>query len=165
MLTTLDCNSFWKEAAMMKTHRVWFFASVLLGSTFGPPGDLLAQDPPPIVGSQRDVYLMQQPSTSCNNSDVKLGDWSNQRGILSVLREKGNLTRVTIAMTAKPNTTYQFFLKCGPLLGTIKTEEEGEAGASFEFPTSAVSDIYGFEMYATGAKPGDKFESTPVNFH
>ncbi|MGJ4998999.1 hypothetical protein [Bradyrhizobium sp. HKCCYLR20261] len=69
-----------------------------------------------------------------------------------------------IAMTAKPNTSYHFFLKCVRLLGDIKTDDDGTGMASFDFKASEVGARFAFDMYPEGAPPGEKFQSLPVSF-
>jgi hypothetical protein len=55
-------------------------------------------------------------------------------------------------MTAKPNTTYQFSLKCVRRLGDITTDDEGVAIVSFTYPTNAVGNTYGhLEQYPLSA--------------
>jgi hypothetical protein len=51
-----------------------------------------------------------------------------------VRRSDGN-TSVKVGITVTPNSVYDLFLKCVRALGDIKTENEVEAIASFEFPT------------------------------
>jgi hypothetical protein len=148
---------------MMESHRSSLVAAVLLGAAI-VPGRAFAQDPPPRP-AERLVYLMQQDQSGCNNADVHVGDWSKQKGAVWVTRGSDGTTTVRIGFTGKPNTSYHFFLKCVRLLGDIKTEDEGEAQASFQFPSNAVGDVYGFDMYPEGAPSGDKFQSIQVNFH
>jgi hypothetical protein len=128
-----------------------------------PAGVALAQNPPPRP-AERTVYLMQQDQSGCNNADVQVGDWSRQKGTVWVARGSDGMTRVKVGFTGTPNTSYHFFLKCVRKLGDIKTEDEGEAQASFEFPTSATGDDYGFDMYPEGAPSGNKYQSVQVNF-
>jgi hypothetical protein len=71
---------------------------------------------------------------------------------------------VTVAITAKPNTTYHFFLKCVRLLGDIATDEEGVASVSFAYPTNSVGNLYAFEMHPEGAPSGNRYQSAQVAF-
>ena len=73
-------------------------------------------------------------------------------------------TNLKVAMTASPNTTYHFFLKCVRLLGDIPTDGEEVANVSFSFPTNSVGNVYAFDMYPQGAPPGNKFQSAQVKF-
>jgi hypothetical protein len=148
---------------MTNLRRFSVFTSVVFGAAIAAGSTALAQNPPP-QPAERTVYLMQQDQSGCNNADVKLGDWSKQKGTVWVARGSDGMTRVKIGFTGTPDTTYHFFLKCVRLLGNIKTEDEGEAHASFEFPTSSVGDDYGFDMYPEGAPSGNKFQSIQVNF-
>jgi hypothetical protein len=149
---------------MLKLPHSLLFATVVLGSAIAPGGPLLAQTPTPPPPNQPEVYLIQQDGSDCSNSDVKVGDWSKQKGTVIVNRGTDGITRVKVAMTASPDTTYHFFLKCVRLLGDIKTEDEGEGAGLFEFPTNSVGEVYGFDMYPEGAPPGNKFQSTQVKF-
>ena len=49
-------------------------------------------------------------------------------------------------------------------VGTIVTQDEGEGSGLFEFATSAVGSVYGFDMYPNGAPPGNVFQSVQVKF-
>jgi hypothetical protein len=71
---------------------------------------------------------------------------------------------VKVALTAKPATTYRFFLKCVRPLADITTDDEGVAIASFAFSTNLVGAVYGFDMYPEGAPAGNKFQSAQVSF-
>jgi hypothetical protein len=44
---------------------------------------------------------------------------------VAVVRNTDGTTSVKIAMTATPDTTYHFYLKCVRQLGDIKTDDEG----------------------------------------
>ena len=75
----------------------------------------------------------------------------------------GNTT-VKLAMTASPNTTYHFYLKCVRELGTVVTGDEGAGFATFTFPTNSTGGTYAFDMYPAGAPLGNKFQSATVNY-
>jgi hypothetical protein len=149
---------------MTKLRRSPLLLSVLLATATAPASALLAQDAPPRVPAQREVYLIQQDSSGCNNADVKLDDWSRQKGTVLVMRGTDGITRVKVGFTGAANTSFHFFLKCVRLLGDIKTEDEGQAQASFEFPTNSVGDVFGFDMYPEGAPSGRKYQSMQVSF-
>jgi hypothetical protein len=85
-------------------------------------------------------------------------------GNLWVTRLHDGNTSVKIAVTAKPNTAYRFFLKCVRQLGDVKTDDEGVANLAFAFPTNLVGAVYGFDMFPEGAPAGNKFQSAQVSF-
>jgi hypothetical protein len=67
-------------------------------------------------------------------------------------------------MTARPSTTYHFFLKCVRQITEITTDEEGVANVSFTFPTNLVGAVYAFDMHPEGAPAGDRYQSAQVSF-
>ena len=114
--------------------------------------------------NQTQVYLVRQDASNCQNSDVRNVDSPLVGGNVWVSRVANGNTDVKVAMTARPNTTYHFFLKCIRLLGDISTDSEGVAVVSFSFPTSSVGNVYAFDMYPDGAPPGNKYQSAQVAF-
>jgi hypothetical protein len=112
----------------------------------------------------RESYLMRQDFSDCGNADITASNPTGIGGSILVSRGGDGITRVKVAMTAKPNTTYHFFLKCVRILGDITTQDEGEAVAEFEFPTNSVGDSYAFDMYPEGAPVGEKFQSVTIKF-
>src|SRR5262245_60873314 len=114
--------------------------------------------------NQAQVYLVRQDSSDCQNSDVKNEDSPLVGGNVWVSRTPNGNTTVKVAMTAKPNTAYHFFLKCVRLLGNLSPDGEGVAIASFTFPSSAVGNVYAFDSYPEGAPAGNKFQSARVSF-
>lgn len=134
------------------------FMFVFVGAACSPSG---AQAP---STSERITMLMRQDFSDCSNADVKESDPSLQRGVVWITRGADGITRVKIAMTVTPNTTYHFFLKCVRHLGDITTEDEGVGSGSFEFPTNSVGNVYAFDMYPEGAPAGDKFQSVQVKY-
>jgi hypothetical protein len=122
---------------------------------FGLP----AKDP-----NQPQVYLVRKDQSDCLNSDVPNVDSPLVAGNIWVARLPTGTTNLNVAMTASPNTTYHFFLKCVRLLGDIRTDGEGVANVSFSFPTNSVGNVYAFDMYPEGAPPGNKFQSAQVKF-
>ncbi len=127
----------------------------------GPPyGARKAPPGPPGIATA----LIRQDQSDCTNSNVNANDSTRRGGTVWVYRNPNGNTDLTIAISAKPNTTYHFFLKCVRLLGDIKTYDEGEGMATFSFPTSSVGNVYAFDMYPEGAPPGNKFQSGQVKF-
>ena len=125
---------------------------------------LILPDIAPAQTTARQSYLMRQDFSDCGNADIAASDPTGIHGSILVSRGADGITRVKVAMTAKPNTTYHFFLKCVRILGDITTQEEGEAIAEFEFPTNSVGDSYAFDMYPEGAPVGEKFQSVTIKF-
>lgn len=125
----------------------------------------LAQFGPPKMGpNERQVYLVQKDQSDCTNSDVPNVDSPLVRGNIWVTRGADPNTSVKVALTAKPSTKYNFFLKCVRQLGDIHTDEEGVANVVFTFPTNAVGAVFAFDMYPDGAPAGNKFQSAQVSF-
>jgi hypothetical protein len=115
-------------------------------------------------GSTAEVSMVRQDQSDCTNSDVNGNDPSRIGGTAWVVRQPDGKTAVKVAITALPNTVYHFYLKCVRQLGDIKTQDEGEGIATFEFPTNTTGAIYAFDMYPEGAPPGNKFQSVQVKF-
>jgi hypothetical protein len=109
-------------------------------------------------------FLIRQDSSDCTNSDVSANDPSRIGGTVLVVRNPDGTTQVKVAITATPDTVYHFFLKCVKALGDVKTEDEGEGLATFEFPTSSVGAVFAFDMYPEGAPAGNKYQSIQVKF-
>ena len=113
---------------------------------------------------ERDVALIRQDQSDCTNSTVPSSNPPDQQGIAFVVRGNNGNTSVKVAMTASPDTTYHFFLKCVRQLGDIKTDDDGIGEAIFSFATSETGATYGFDMYPEGAPSGNKFQSMTVKF-
>jgi hypothetical protein len=120
--------------------------------------------PPPSDPNQRQVYLVRKDQSDCTNSDVPNVDSPLVTGNVWVTRLHDGNTSVKVALTARPATTYRFFLKCVRPLADITTDDEGVGIASFAFPTSLVGAVYAFDMFPEGAPPGNKFQSAQVSF-
>jgi hypothetical protein len=117
------------------------------------------QDP-----NQKQVFLIRKDTAECSGSDVPNVDSPLVGGNVVVTRLRDETTRAEVAMTAKPNTTYQFSLKCVRRLGDITTDDEGVAIVSFTYPTNSVGNTYAFEMQPEGAPPGNRYQSAQVAF-
>jgi hypothetical protein len=111
----------------------------------------------------REVFMVRQDQSDCQNANVPKGD-SNVSGTLLLSRGHDGSTTVKVAITASPDTTYHFFLKCVRQLGDIKTGDEGTGDAAFTFTTGETGATYGFDMYPEGAPLGNKFQSQTVSF-
>src|SRR5262249_15959159 len=108
------------------------------------------------------VFLVPRDFSDCTNSDVVTSDPSLIVGTVWIARHPDGNTAVNVAITAQPNTTYQFNLKCSGQLGDITTEDEGQGTGTFIFPTNSIGPVYAFELQ--GASPGSKYQSMPVQF-
>jgi hypothetical protein len=120
--------------------------------------------PPPRDPNQAQVYLVRQDFSDCTNSNVPNVDSPLVGGNVWLVRASDGTTNVKVAMTATPSTTYHFFLKCVRLLTDITTDSEGVANVTLSFPTSAVGNVYAFDVYPEGAPAGNKFQSAQVVF-
>lgn len=130
-------------------------AAMTCGSALGQTGE---PRPDPNL---REVSMVRQDFSDCSNTTVTPGVVG---GTAWVVRGSDGVTRIKLGITAKPNTTYHFFLKCVRILGDIKTEDEGEGIATFEFPTNSIGNEYAFDMYPEGAPARNKFQSVRVKF-
>ena len=114
---------------------------------------------------KRNVSLIQQDQSDCTNTTVKDDPNRTRGGEISVTRNTNGSTTVKVAMTATPDTTYHFYLKCVRQLGDIKTDDEGTGEAVFSFQTSETTGgVFAFDMYPEGAPSGNKFQSLTVKF-
>ncbi len=112
------------------------------------------------VGTE--VQLIRQDQSDCQNSNVSAADPSLIGGTAWVAKGgDGNVT-VQVAITAKANARYNFYLKCVRQLGTIATSDEGVGFGTFQFPANAVGAVFAFDMYPDGAPSGDKYQSVSV---
>jgi len=125
---------------------------------FGPP------PPKPPDPNEREVSLVRQDQSDCQNSNVSNRDPSLVGGTAWVVRGSDGTTKVKVAISAKPNTTYHFFLKCVRVLGDIKTFDEGEGQGEFSFPNNDSGTTFAFDMYPEGAPPGNKYQSVQVKY-
>jgi hypothetical protein len=147
--------------AVIRHGVIWSAVGAALAASISA----LAQIPmPPVDPNQRQVYLVRKDQADCTNSDVPNVDSPLVVGNIWVTRLHDGNTSVKVAVTAKPNTKYQFFLKCVRPLGDIATDDEGVANVAFAFPTNLVGTVFGFDMYPQGAPPGQKFQSAQVSF-
>jgi len=165
MHSTLDLiPAIVKEGALLRdTARRWgaLLLTIILAPSVAPftaSAQSAAQAP------TVEAFLVRQDFSDCTNADVNASDTSRIGGTVWVVRRPDGNTSVKVAITATPDTVYHFFLKCVRSLGDIKTEDEGEAIASFEFPTNSVGSVFAFDMYPEGAPAGNKYQSIQVKF-
>ena len=136
-------------------------AAAVLGTSVATLAQVAGQAP---TEPQRQVYLVRQDASECSGSDVPNVNSPLVGGNVWVTRGADGNTGVKVAMTAKPDTVYHFFLKCVRALGDIKTDDEGTANVSFTFPTSLAGPVYSFDMYPEGAPLGNRYQSAQVSF-
>jgi hypothetical protein len=110
------------------------------------------------------VSLVLQDFSDCTNANVNDQGENLARGRVAVVRNTDGITSVKVAMTAQPDTTYRFYLKCVRQLGDIKTDDEGIGEAVFTFQTNSTGAVFAFDMYPEGAPAGNKYQSAQVNF-
>ena len=146
----------------MRQEALWVVVIAAIASNLSA----LAQIPVarPSDPNQRQVYLVRQDQSDCTNSNVPNVDSPLVGGNIWVTRLHDGNTSVKVAMTAKPKTTYHFFLKCVRQLTDITTDDEGVANVSLVFPTNLVGAVYGFDMYPEGAPAGNKYQSAQISF-
>ena len=112
----------------------------------------------------REVSMVRQDQSDCQNSNVSDRDPNVIGGTAYVVRNSDGTTSVKVGITAKPSTVYHFFLKCVRILGDITTFDEGEGTALFSFRTNEVGNVFAFDMYPEGAPPGNKYQSVQVKY-
>jgi hypothetical protein len=106
------------------------------------------------------VALVRQDEGSCSNDNVTDKGSAAPGGSVTVARATEESYTAGIRLVgAAPNTSYRIFLKCGRQLGTVRTDANGNAGRTVDFPNSAAGDVYAFEISPEGAQPGTKLQS------
>jgi hypothetical protein len=135
-------------------------SAALCGTAFAQvnPG---AQAPNPNL---REVSLVRQDQSDCQNANVTNSDPSLIGGTAYVVRGPDGNTSVKVGISAKPNTTYHFSLKCVRTLGDITTWDEGDGVGYFSFSTNEAGNVFAFDVYPEGAPPGNKYQSVQVKY-
>jgi hypothetical protein len=153
---------------MMRTRGLMVRGAIWVGMTAVVATSMAALAQIPVLGpqdaNQKQVFLVRKDTAECSGSDVPNVDSPLVGGNVVVTRLTDGTTSLEVAMTAKPNTTYQFFLKCVRVLGNITTDEEGVAIVTFAYPTNSVGNAYAFEVHPEGAPPGNRYRSAQVAF-
>ena len=109
-------------------------------------------------------YLVRQDFSDCQNQNVNANNPDMIGGRIGIVKNPDGSMSAKVGITAKPNTRYNFYLKCVRQLGTIQTYDEGEGIQIFEIPAGQAGQIITFDMYPDGAPAGNKFQSTQVKF-
>jgi hypothetical protein len=149
-----------RTRALLRHGLIWGAVGAALAASISA----LAQIPPPTDPNQRQVYLVRKEQSDCTSSDVPNVDSPLVAGNIWVTRLHDGNTSVKVALTAKPNTTYRFALKCVRPLADITTDDEGVANVSFAFPTNLTGAVFAFDMSPEGAPPGQTLQSARVAF-
>lgn len=116
-------------------------------------------DPPKLPPNTLAFALIPQDFSDCTNTTVQDDPNRTRGGEILVTRNKDGTATVKVGLTAAPNTTYHFYLKCIRSLGDIVTDDEGSAVALFTFQVSEVGATFAFDSYPEGAPAGNKFQS------
>jgi hypothetical protein len=132
--------------------------AVLLTSTAVAATPQTALQP---VGDPVEAVLVRQDFSDCQNGNVDPNP-IEPGGVAVLQRLNDGTTGVKVAITAKPNTKYHFFLKCVRILGDIQTGDEGTGEALFTFRTNEIGNVIAFDMYPEGAPAGNKYQSAQV---
>jgi hypothetical protein len=106
--------------------------------------------------------IRQDDGGDCQNSGVP-DDPDRTVGTIVCQRQDDGSTVVSVDCTLTANRTYNFFLKCVRLLGTITTGDEGIGFGKFVFSSSEVGDVYAFDCYSEQPVPGDIYQSCTVH--
>jgi len=106
------------------------------------------------------VALVRQDDDSCTNEKVADAGSAVVAGSVTVYRGSSTTSTAAIRLArVSPNTSYRIQLKCARQLGTLRTDDSGNAGRTVDFPTAAAGDVYSFEISPEGAPPGTKLQS------
>jgi hypothetical protein len=101
-----------------------------IGSAFAAQLSALAQIwTPPVDPNQREVYLVRKDSPTVPTAACPMSIRRSSGNVWLTRQHDGN-TSVKVAITATPNTTYHFFLKCVRHLTDITTDEEAVASVA-----------------------------------
>jgi hypothetical protein len=105
--------------------------------------------------------IRQDDGGDCQNSAVP-NDPDRTVGSVMCQRQDDGSTVVSINCSLKADRTYNFFLKCVRLLGTIATDDEGVGYGKFVFNTGEAGDVYAFDCYTEQPVAGDIYQSCTV---
>jgi len=106
------------------------------------------------------VPLILQDEGSCSNEEVKDSDSATVGGSVTIARETEATSTAGIRLVGvKPNTRYRISLKCGRQLGTLRTDDDGNAGRTVDFPNPQPGQAYSFEVAPEEQPEGNKLQS------
>jgi hypothetical protein len=106
------------------------------------------------------VALVRQDEGSCGNENVVDSGSAVVAGSVTVARATEESSTAGIRLVGlAPNTSYRILLKCVRQLGTVRTDADGNAGRTVDFPNSAAGPVYSFEISPEGDSTGNKLQS------
>ncbi|MGA7385945.1 MAG: hypothetical protein WBW81_15020 [Methylocella sp.] len=109
------------------------------------------------------VALVRRDDGSCTNDNVADTGSAVLAGSATVSPDTSTTSTAAIRLAGvSPNTSYHVYLKCFRQLGMIRTDAQGNAGRTFDFPTDAGGPVIAFELSPEGAPPGTKLQSLSV---
>ena len=146
----------------LRYSSIWLGAAILIGTNIATTAQFVVQRQ--IDPNQRQVVMVRQDTSDCSGRDVPNVDSPLVGGMIWATRLFDGNTGVTVAMTAKPNTTYRISLKCVRPIGDVKTDDEGIANLSLVFPSNLVGAEYSFELAPEGAPAGSRYQSAQISF-
>jgi len=108
------------------------------------------------------VALVRQDSQSCTNDDVSAAEPAVLGGSVTIYRVSSRASGANMHLIGgTPDTTYAVYVKCGERLGTFKTDANGRADRTFNFPLAGVGSTTAFEVVPEGGA-GPKLQSVKV---
>jgi len=106
------------------------------------------------------VALVPQDDGSCGNENVVDSGTAAVGGSVTVAHSTDEASTAGIRLVGlSPNTSYRIVLKCVRQLGTVRTDANGNAGRTVDFPNNAVGPVYSFEISPEGDSTGNKLQS------
>ena len=106
------------------------------------------------------VAFVRQDEGSCGNENVVDSGSAVVAGSVTIARATEESSTAGIRLVGlTPNTSYRILLKCVRQLGTVRTDANGNAGRTVDFPNSAVGPVYSFEISPEGDSTGNKLQS------
>ena len=106
------------------------------------------------------VPLILQDEGSCSNEEVKDSDSATVGGSVTIARATEESSTAGIRLTGvKPNTRYRISMKCGRQLGTLRTDDNGNAGRTVDFPNPPAGQAYSLEVAPEEQPEGNKLQS------
>jgi len=106
------------------------------------------------------VPLILQDEGSCSNEEVKDSDTATVGGSVTIARATEESSTAGVRLTGvKPNTRYRISLKCGRQLGTLRTDDNGNAGRTVDFQNPPAGQAYSFEVAPEEQPEGNKLQS------
>lgn len=110
------------------------------------------------------VALVRQDSSNCTNDDVSAAEPAVLGGSVTIYRVSSRASGANMHLVGgSPDTTYAVFVKCGEKLGTMKTDAQGHADRTFNFPLAGTGSAVAFELVPEGAAAGGKLQSVKVS--